>query len=127
MVAVSWEHRFSNRKSISLVELSDENFIMFNKGTLIHELSVNACTSAGFEPRIFYTASRAASIIGMVSSNSGVALMMEKVLNYYDRSDVIAIPLDQTIESRIIIAHPKDRKLSKPAKTFLDFMKKQVI
>lgn len=126
VVAVSWEHRFSKRKSISLVELSDENFIMFNKGTLIHELSVNACTSAGFEPRIFYTASRAASIIGMVSSNSGVALMMEKVLNYYDRSDVIAIPLDQTIESRVIIVHPKDRKLSKPAKTFLDFMKKQV-
>jgi DNA-binding transcriptional LysR family regulator len=62
----------------------------------------------------------------MVSSNSGVALMMEKVFNYYDRSDVLAIPLDQTIESRLIIAYPKDRKLSKPARTFLDFMKKQL-
>lgn len=126
MVAVSYEHRFAKRKSISLSELSDENFIMFSKGTLIHELSINFCRTAGFEPRIFYTASRAASIIGMIASNSGIALMMEKVLNYYNRSEVIAIPLDQTNKSKIIIAYPKDRKLSRPAKTFLDFMEKQI-
>lgn len=127
MVIVSCDHPLAKRKSVSLKELSDENFIMFNKGTLIHELSVNACASAGFEPRIFYTASRSASIIGMVSSNSGVALMMEKVLNYYHRSDVVAIPLEQAFESTIIIAYPKDKKLSKSAKIFLDFMKKSVV
>jgi len=126
MAAVSCDHRFAKMKSISLAKLSNENFIMFNKGTLIHELSINECRSAGFEPKIFYTASRAASIIGMVSSNSGVALMMEKVLNYYNHSDVVAIPLEQIYESKIIIAYPKDRKLSRSAKTFLDFMKKQI-
>jgi len=126
MVAVSCDHRLAKRKSISLKELSDENFIMFNKGTLIHELSMSACQSAGFEPRVFYTASRAASIISMLTSNSGVALIMEKVLNYYNHSDIVAIPLSQIIESKVVIAHPKDRKLSKPARTFLDFMKKQV-
>ncbi len=126
VAAVSCEHRLAERKSISLTELSDENFIIFNPGTLMHELSMNACKSAGFEPRVFYTASRATSIIGMVSSNLGVALIMEKVLNYYHRSDVVAIPLDQTIESKIIMAYPKDRKLSKSARTFLDYMKKQI-
>lgn len=127
IVAVSCDHRFAKRTSISLTELSNENFIMFNKGTLIHELSMNACRSAGFEPRVFFATLRAAGIIGMVSSNSGVALIMEKVLNYYHRSDVVAIPLDQIIESKIIIAYPKDRKLSKSARTFLDFMKNQVV
>jgi len=126
-VAVSCDHRFAERKSISLKELSDENFIMFNKGTLIHELSMNACQSAGFEPKVFYTASRAASIIGMLILNSGVALIMERVLNYYNHADVVAIPLDQTLESKIIIAYPKDKKLSKPARTFLDFMQNSVV
>ncbi len=126
IVALSCEHPFSGRKSISLADLYNENFIMFNQGTLMHELSMNACKSAGFEPRVFYTASRATSIIGMVSSNSGVALIMEKVLNYYHRSDVVAIPLDQSIESKIILAYPKDRKLSKSARIFLDYMKKQI-
>jgi len=126
MAAVSCDHRFAKRKSISLAELSNENFIMFNKGTLIYELSMNACRSAGFEPKVFYAAPRAASIIGMVASNSGVALIMDKVLNYYNRSDVVAIPLEQTLESQIIIAYPRNKKLSKSAKIFMEFMKKQI-
>jgi len=126
IVAVSREHHLAKRNYVSLAELSDENFIMFNKGTLIYELSINSCNSAGFEPRIFYTASRAASIIDMVSSNSGIALIMEKVLNYYNRFEIVAVLLEQTIESKIILIYPKNKKPSKPAKTFLDFMKKQI-
>lgn len=126
VAVVSCDHHLAQRKSIALNELADENFIMFNDGTLMHELSVNACKSAGFEPRVFYTAARTTSIIGMVASNIGVSLIMEKVLNYYQRSDVIAIPLKQTVESKIILAYPKDRKLSKSAKAFLEYMKKQV-
>ncbi len=126
MVAVSKDHRFSTRKSLSLLELADENFITYNKGTLVYELSVNACKLAGFEPRVFYATLRGASIIGLVAANSGVALMMEKVFNYYQRSDVVSVPLRTAITSRIILAYPKNRKLSKSAKTFLDFMKRQV-
>jgi len=92
----------------------------------MHELSTKACKSAGIEPRVFYSTLRAAGIISMVSLSSGVVLIMEMVLNYYHRSDVVAIPLDQTIESKIILAYPKDRKLSKSARTFLDYMKKQI-
>jgi LysR family transcriptional regulator, transcription activator of glutamate synthase operon len=126
MVAVSKGHRFSASKSLSLLELADENFITYNKGTLVYELSINACKLAGFEPRVFYATLRGASIIGLVAANSGVALMMEKVLNYYQRSDIVPIPLDTTIASRIILAYPKDKELSKSAKTFFDFMKKQI-
>lgn len=126
MVAVSNKNRFADRKSISLTELSNENFITYNEGTLVYELSVNACKLAGFEPRVFYATLRGASIIGLVAANSGIALMMEQVFNYYQRSDVVSIPLQADITSRIILAYPKNRKLSKSAKTFLDFMKKQI-
>jgi len=124
MVAVSKAHRLADRKSLSLAELADENFIMFNKGTLLYDLAVNACRAAGFEPRVFYATLRGASIIGLVAANSGVALMMEKVLDYYHRADVVVIPLATPVESKIIIAYPKKRKLSKSAKLFIEFMKK---
>lgn len=124
MVAVSKAHCLADRKSLSLAELADENFIMFNKGTLLHELMVNACRAAGFEPRVFYATLRGASIIGLVAANNGIALMMEKVLDYYHRADVVAIPLTTPVESKIIIAYPKKRKLSKSAKLFIEFMKK---
>jgi LysR family transcriptional regulator, transcription activator of glutamate synthase operon len=78
-VVVSEKHRFAERKCLSLAELAEENFIMFDKGTMIHELTIDACRHAGFEPRIFYASLRVESILGLVASNSGVALMMEKI------------------------------------------------
>ena len=126
MVAVSKSHPLAGRETVSLSELSNENFIMFNKGTLVYELAINACNSAGFEPRVFYSTLRGASIIGLVSSNSGVALMMEKVLNYYRRPDVVAIPLQEVFTSKIVIAYMKEKKLSKPAKVFIRFMEKHL-
>ena len=127
MVAVSSKNRFATRKSISLTELSNENFITYNEGTIVYELSVEACRKAGFEPRVFYASLRGASIIGLVASNSGVALMMEKVLDYYKRLDVVSIPLKETIESKIVIAYLNNKKLSKSAKTFIKFVEKNLI
>src|SRR5574338_568337 len=126
MVAVSRNHPMANRKSVSLAELSDENFIMFNKGTLVYELAITACQSEGFEPRVFYSSLRGSSIIGLVASNSGVALIMEKVLDYYRNPDVIAIPLEKNIESRIVIAYLRNEAPSQAAKTFLQFIEKSL-
>lgn len=52
--------------------------------------------------------------------------MMEKVIDYYRNLDVVAIPLEETIESRIVVAYPKNKELSKSAKTFIRFMEKSV-
>ena len=67
------------------------------------------------------------TVIGLAASNSGVAIMMEKVLDYYKRHDIVAIPLDETIESKIVIAYVKNKKLSKSAKTFLKFVEKILV
>jgi LysR family transcriptional activator of glutamate synthase operon len=123
-VIVSRQHRYAGRSSIGLAELSDENFIMFDKGTVVHELAVEACRSAGFEPRIFYASLRVESVISLVAQNIGVALIMERIFDYFQHSDVVAIPLQERIDSRIVLAYLKNRHLSYPARTFLEFMEK---
>jgi LysR family transcriptional activator of glutamate synthase operon len=123
LVVLSGKHRFAARSSLALAELVNENFIMFDKGTVVHELAVDACLNAGFEPRIFYASLRVESVLGMVASNSGIALMMEMVLKYHQRSDVIAIPLHEKIESRIVVATLKRKPVSKPTKLFMSFIK----
>jgi DNA-binding transcriptional LysR family regulator len=124
VVAVSNKHPLAARKSISLAELENENFIMFDKGTIVHELALDACQAAGFEPRVFYASLRVESILGLVASQSGIALMMKKVLEYHKNPDVIATPLTESIESKIILAHPKNKKLSGSAKSFMEFMER---
>ena len=122
LVAVARKHRFAGRSSLALEELSDENHIMFDRGTVVHEIAVDACRAAGFEPRIFYASLRIESVLGLVASNSGVALMMEKVVAYHRHPDVVAIPLEEVIESTIVLAVPKDRKMPRGAKLFMDFV-----
>ena len=126
LMVVSKKHRFASRASLSLQELSNENFIMFDKGTVVHELAVDACRAAGFEPRIFYASFRVESVLGLVASNTGIALMMEKIFNYSSHPDVVAIPLDETIESNIVLVWRKNKNLLRGARLFIDFMKKNV-
>lgn len=123
LVVLSNKHRFAARESLALNELSDENFIMFDKGTVVHELVVEACRIAGFEPRIFYASLRVESVLGMVASNSGIAIMMEKVFEYHQGPDVIAIPLTEVIQSQLVLAVLKDKPLARVPKLFINFLK----
>ena len=122
LIIVSKLHHYATRKSVSLAELSNENFIMFDKGTIVHEIALDACHKAGFTPRIFYASLRVESVVGMVASNSGVAPIMEKIYDYHKHPDVVAVPLQETITSNIVIIHLKNRKLSRPARSFLEFL-----
>lgn len=124
LVVLSDQHRLAARPALSLTELANENFIMFDKGTVVHELAVDACRQAGFEPRIFYASLRVESILGLVASQAGIALMMEKVYAYHQHPHVLALPLTETIESNLVLAWLKDKKLSRPARGFVEFLEK---
>lgn len=127
MVAViSTRHPLAGRSTLSLAELANENFIMFDKGTVVHELAVEACQQAGFLPRIFYASLRIESVLSLIASNIGIAIMMKQIVDYHSRSDVVAIPLHEIIASNIVLAYPKNRKLSKPARAFVQMMKELV-
>ena len=126
LVAVSKTHRFADRLSVSLKELADENLITVGKASLIQGLAVDACRQAGFEPRIFYASYRAESILGLAASNSGVALMMEKIFHYSKHVGVMGVPLDEAITSNVVLAWPKNAKFSKATRAFVDFMSKKL-
>jgi DNA-binding transcriptional LysR family regulator len=121
-VILSRQHRLAGNTSIGLAELADENFIMMDKGTVVHELAVDACHSAGFEPRIFYASLRVESVLGMVASNSGVALMMQKILEYHAHPNVVAVPLKEVISSNLILTWRKDMDVSGAILDFIDFL-----
>jgi DNA-binding transcriptional LysR family regulator len=122
-VVLSRQHPLAGKPKLSLAELANENFIMFDKGTVVHELTVDSCRQAGFEPRIFYASLRVESILGLVASNSGVALMMKKIFDYHKHPEVVSIPLEETISSSLVLAWLKKAKLSDSASVFVGFIR----
>jgi DNA-binding transcriptional LysR family regulator len=127
MVVVSKDHLLAVRHTVSLKELAGENFILFDKGTIVHEIAIDACRQAGFEPRIFYASLRVESILGLVASNSGISLVMERVFEFHKPPDVVGIALEENIESNLVLVWRKDRELSMPAKMFVEFMSDRVV
>lgn len=126
VVVVSKKNRHANRSSISIKELSNDNFIVFDRVTDLHQLIMDECKKAGFDPIIFYSSHRKVSVFGLVGTNIGLALMPVKIFEYHAHPDVVAIPLEEHIECNIVLAHLKNRKLPKSACTFIDFMQRVV-
>ena len=123
LVVVSPKNPHANRSSISLKELSNDNFIVFDRVTDLHKLIMDECKKAGFEPTIFYSSHRKVSVFGLVGANIGLALIPSKVYDYHKHPDVLAIPLDEDIECNVVLTYMKNKNLPKSAKTFIDFVR----
>ena len=124
LVMVSKNNQYAKRSSISLKELSKDNFIVFDKVTDLYKLIMDECGKAGFEPTVFYSSHRKVSVFGLVGTNIGLALIPAKIYEYHQHKDVLAIPLEEHIECNIVLAWLKNRKLPKAAGIFIDFMDK---
>ena len=126
LVVVSPKNRHATRSSISIKELSDDNFVVFDKVTDLHQLIMDECKKAGFEPTIFYSSHRKVSVFGLVGANIGLALMPAKIFDYHKHPDVLAIPLVEDIECNVVLTHLKNKKLPKSAKLFIEFLENMV-
>ena len=126
LVVVSPKNRHATRSSISIKELAGDNFIVFDRVTDLHQLIMDECKKAGFEPTIFYSSHRKVSVFGLVGANIGLALMPSKIFDYHKHPDVLAIPLEEDIECNVVLTHLKNKKLPRSAKLFMDFLKKAV-
>ena len=51
-LVVSAKHRFAGKQAVSLLELKDENFIMFNRDFELRNLVIMACKQAGFQANV---------------------------------------------------------------------------
>jgi LysR family transcriptional regulator, transcription activator of glutamate synthase operon len=126
LVVVSNKNQHAIRSSISIKELSNDNFIIFDKVTDLNSLITDECRKAGFEPTIFYSSHRKVSVFSLVGANIGIALMPSKIFDYHKNPDVLAIPLDEEIECNMVLVYLKDYKLPKSAQVFMDFIHDQI-
>lgn len=70
------DHPLRKRKTVRLEELRGEAFIGYDRARLpsYHALTLGACESAGFQPRVVEEAAHVQTMIALVESGIGVAL-----------------------------------------------------
>ncbi len=125
ILVVAKKSQFANRTSVSINELVNENFIIFDKVTDLHRLIMEECAKANFEPTIFFSSPRKVSVFALVETNIGVALMPARTFEYYRHPGIIPVELEETIECNIVITHLKSKPPQGAAKLFVDFIKQE--
>lgn len=121
-LAVPPTHRFANRQTIHLREVSDEQFVGFKENTPIRILNDKLCMQAGFQPKIVCETEDPESLAELVRTGFGIAIMGSckgaKELN------IVKIPIEHPTNEKmdLRIAWRKERYLSRAAITFRDFM-----
>lgn len=70
-------HPLAKRKRIDLATLADEAFVMFSKTQVpgLRATIIDACRDAGFTPRVTQEATQAVTVVGLVGSGMGVAVL----------------------------------------------------
>lgn len=92
-VAVSKQSRFAGRKRAKLAEFRDEPFVIYSRESVpgMHALAMTACQEAGFLPQIAEQATQLQTIICLVESGLGVALVPAVIANQTAAVDFVEI------------------------------------
>lgn len=77
ILAVPANHRFAKRKRVRLLDCRDENFVMYAEGDVpgLYGTTLGLCLNAGFTPRIRQEAIQVQTLVSLVASGLGVALV----------------------------------------------------
>lgn len=94
VVALPAGHRLEGASDIELGELASEAWIAFDQtaGPGLHQLLVAACEDAGFTPRVAQVAGEIPTMVNLVASGMGIALLPESVASL-SREGVVFRPL----------------------------------
>ncbi|MCD8503114.1 MAG: LysR family transcriptional regulator [Bacillaceae bacterium] len=117
-------HPLASREGLSLNDIRNDDFVLFPKGYVLHDLAIEACQQAGYIPNIIAEGEDMDAIKGLVSAEMGVSLLPDGT--FYDRTSSLTrqIPLTSPRVQRTVgMITPKNRSLAPTEKLFYQFVK----
>ena len=120
--SIRWRTR---RTAYQLPELADEPFILLKKGQGFRHTSIQLCEDAGFSPRIVFESSNIETVQSLVAAGMGIAFVPQMVARagWSQHTPVyLTIREPYTPFRTIVIAHKRDRYMTKAADAFIQTM-----
>ncbi|AMQ05922.1 MULTISPECIES: LysR family transcriptional regulator [Sporosarcina] len=116
-------HPFAKREKLQLIDLRNDDFILFPEGYVLKKIAVEACNSVGFTPKTSSEGEDMDAIKGLVAAGIGVTILPES--SFYDSTPrfTVKIPIETPIIRRTVgIISPATRELSPSEKVFHQFV-----
>ncbi|WP_408009804.1 cidABC operon transcriptional activator CidR [Pseudalkalibacillus sp. A8] len=125
-LVVPLEHWSSKKEKVSLGQLKNEDFILFNEDFALHNRIISSCTVAGFKPNIISESSQWDFIGKMVASKLGIALMPASICKDVTSDVAIIDVTDPSINWELALIWRKKAYLSYASREWLNFTIEQL-
>ena len=123
IVALSSEHKLSQRDKLTFDDIKNENFILMNPYTSIYQLCINKLKENNIDANIIRTA-RTESIIGSVAINEGISLLPKSNFEVFHQKNINTISLEPQIILSVVLAKNKKTTPNIAIKKFIKFVDK---
>ena len=87
------KHPLANAKSITVADLKEDSFAIFNQDFILNRQIMSACHAAGFRPKIALLSSQWDFMVELVSRNRAVSILPKPVLDKHPDPNVVCVPL----------------------------------
>src|SRR3989441_4246235 len=117
------DHALANKKNIGLQQLDKDPFIV--KRGESQQQTIEACRTAGFEPRIACECTEQETKIALVQAGLGVLLLPQLAASAL-REGVVAVPIQEPKMVREVgLIQRRGKELAAAAAAFVEFVKKR--
>ena len=121
------KHPLANAKSITVADLKEDSFAIFNQDFILNRQIMSACHAAGFRPKIALLSSQWDFMVELVSRNRAVSILPKPVLDKHPDLNVVCVPLMDSMKYwDIVLAWNKQKYMSKSCRLFLDYVKENL-
>jgi DNA-binding transcriptional LysR family regulator len=118
-------HTLANKEAVNIQQLAEENFILFNREFALHELIIEHCKMAGFQPNIAYESSQWDLIAELVSAKLGITLLPKSIYAKMDPNAIQITPLQDAPMWELGVITRKERYQSFAVRTLLKFLSEE--
>lgn len=121
------KHPLANAKSITVADLKEDSFAIFNQDFILNRQIMSACHAAGFRPKIALLSSQWDFMVELVSRNRAVSILPKPVLDKHPDPNVVCVPLMDSMKYwDIVLVWNKQKYMSKSCRLFLDYVKENL-
>jgi LysR family transcriptional activator of glutamate synthase operon len=116
-------HELANQRSIELIQLKNDPFILFREGHSLRSIVWESCLQVGFEPNISFEGEETDTIRGLVAAGMGVSLLPETALATRGGLESAKVNVIKPNVTRTIgLIHPKNRHIPLVTEYFQKFI-----
>jgi DNA-binding transcriptional LysR family regulator len=120
---VSNDHPLSKKTSLAFAELANENLIL-PRGRA-RQSALEACRTAGFEPRLCCESAELETIRALVAANLGIALLPSLAAQSPHPGTKSILLSGRPPKRRLVVLTPKKSPLPEPGARFLEVLRAQ--